>query len=283
MIAFSLFWHDVYRYGIMYLISFIVWYIVLYFIGKSKVLDNHPKIQEALTKDIDTLLILIIIGVMFGGRLGYVLIYDRAYFAQNIGEILAVWQWGMSFIGWMIGVVLAISIRWYKKKWGKVDLLVLFDSILSIAPFGIILWRIGNFLNQEIYGIIVTEHFRWLSPNLIQLATERNIFYIYETIDNQLRLNTNFISAFFEWFIMLLLCGWMMLHHIIYKKTIIPGRISALFIASYGFIRFFLEYIRVDSQSEFIRLFTKSQYFFIIFMILGWYLLRTHRHESIQE
>jgi len=266
----------------MYLISFIVWYFVLYLIGKSKVLKNHPKIQEALTQDIDTLLILIVIGVMLGGRLGYVFIYDRAYFAQNIGEIFAIWQWGMSFIGGMIGVVLAISIRWYKKKWDKKDLLVLFDSIVSIAPFGIILWRIGNFLNQEIYGIPVPESARWLSQNIIQFATNRNLFYIYETVDNQLRINPNFISAFFEGFVMLCICGWTMLYHIIHKKPIIPWKMSALFITRYGFIRFFLEYIRVDSQSEFIWLFTKSQYFFIIFIILGGYLLRKHRHQPIQ-
>jgi len=282
MVAFSFFWRDVYRYGIMYLISFVIGYIGVYAISKSNVFQSYPKIQEAITKDIDALLIIIILGVMIWWRLGYVIIYDRSYFMQNPASIMAVRQWGMSFIGWMIGVVSAIILRWKRKNRSKDDFLGIFDTILSIAPLGIILGRIGNFLNQEIYGIIVPSDFWWLPNTVIQRATNRNIFYIYETIDTHLRVNTNFLAAFFEGFVLLSICGGVMIYSI-YTKKFHPSRISALFILSYGFVRFFLEYFRVDSQSEFVGRLTKSQYFFILFMIIGIYFLRYSRPSRLEK
>lgn len=281
MVAFSILWRDIYRYGIMYLVSFIIGYIAVYAISKSNIFQSYPKIQEAITKDIDSLLIIIILGVMLWWRLGYVIIYDRAYFVKNPTSILAIRQWGMSFIGWMIGVVSAILLRWQRKNRAKNDFLGIFDTILSIVPLWILLGRIWNFLNQEIYGIPVPIDFWGLPNNIIQRATNRNIFYIYETIDNQLRVNTNFLAAFFEGFILLIICGGVMLYSI-HKKNFHPSRIGALFIFNYGFVRFFLEYFRVDSQSEFIGRLTKSQYFFIIFMIIGIYFLRCY-HPSNQE
>lgn len=281
MVAFSILWRDIYRYGIMYLLSFIIGYSIIYAIGKSNLFQLYPNVQQAITQDIDNLLILIILGVMLWWRLGYVIIYDRAYFIQNPWSILAIREWGMSFIGWMIGVVSAILWWGRKKNRSKDDLLCIFDSILSIAPLGILLWRIGNFLNQEIYGIVVPSDFWGLPKTIIQRATNRNIFYIYETIDMQLRVNTNFLAAFFEGLVLLIICGGVMIHSI-YTKKFHPSRISALFICIYGFVRFFLEYLRVDSQSEFVGRLTKSQYFFILFMIIGIYFLRYY-HPKTQE
>lgn len=281
MVAFSILWRDIYRYGIMYLLSFIIGYMVVYIIGKTSIFQSYPKIQQAITHDRDNLLIIIIMGVMLWWRLGYVIIYDRWYFVNNPSSILAIRQWGMSFIWWMIGVVSAILIRWRSKKRSKDDFLGIFDTILSIAPLGILLGRIGNFLNQEIYGIPVPNDFWWLPNTVIQRATNRNIFYIYETIDTQLRVNTNFLAAFFEWLLLLLICGGVMIYSI-YKKKFYPSRISALFILGYGFVRFFLEYLRVDSQSEFIGYLTKSQYFFVLFMIIGIYFLRCY-HPTKSE
>lgn len=281
MVAFSILWRDIYRYGIMYLASFIIGYMAIYAIGKSKLFLSYPNIQQAITQDIDNILIIIILGVMLWWRLGYVIIYDRSYFIQNPSSILAVREWGMSFIWWMIGVVSAILARWRRKNRSKTDLLSMFDVILSTTPLGILLWRIGNFLNQEIYGITIPSDFRWLPNTIIQRAIDRNIFYIYETVDTQLRVNTNFLAAFFEGFVLLIICGGVMIYSI-YTKRFRPSRISALFIFSYGLVRFFLEYLRVDSQSEFIGRLTKSQYFFVVFMIIGTYLLRQYR-QSAQE
>ena len=281
MIAFSLRGRDVYRYGIMYLLSFIIWYGIVYTIGKSNIFKSYPNVQQAITQDIDNLLILIILGVMLWWRLGYVIIYDRAYFIQNPWSILAIRQWWMSFIGWMIWVVSAILIRWRRKKRSKDDFLCIFDTILSIAPLWILLWRIGNFLNQEIYGIVVPSDFWWLPIAIVQRATNRNIFYVYETIDMQIRVNTNFLAAFFEGFVLLMICAGVMIYSI-HTKKFHPSKISALFIFGYGFVRFFLEYLRVDSQSEFIWRLTKSQYFFIIFMIIGIYFLRYY-HPLTKE
>lgn len=282
MVAFSVFGRDIYRYGIMYLISFVIGYGLLYMIGRTNFFaDKQPNIHTALTKDLDTIIILIIIGVMLGGRIWYVIIYERQYFAQNLEQILAIRTWWMSFIGWMIGVFLTIGLRWLYKRWNRNDALSLFDSILSIAPIGIVFGRIGNFLNQEIYGIVIPENVRWFSSTIIKRATDLQLFYIYETVDKQLRVNTNFLSAFFEWLVMLIICGSMMIVSI-RRNRWQPGKISAMFMIWYSVIRFFLEYLRVDSQSEFIRIFTRSQYFFIFFMMIGLYLLRAYPHQSKQ-
>lgn len=70
MVAFSVFGRDIYRYGIMYLISFVIGYGLLYMIGRTNFFsDKQPNIHTALTKDLDTIIILVIIGVMLGGRL----------------------------------------------------------------------------------------------------------------------------------------------------------------------------------------------------------------------
>lgn len=276
MVAFSIFGRDIYRYGIMYLISFIVWYTTLYYIGKSGILKNYPWAHKALNQDIDTLFILTILGIMIGWRLWYVIIYDLPYFIQYPQHILAVREWGMSFIGWMIGVCIAVLSRWYR-QWRKInDFFAIFDSILTIAPLWIILWRIGNFLNQEIYGIPVPQDFRWLSTNIITRANKRQLFHIYNSIDNQLRVNTNFLAAFFEWFIMLIICGWIMLYYL-HTKKFRARTISAVFVIWYAFVRFFLEYLRVDSQSEFVGRLTKSQYFFVWFILVGIVVLLTRR------
>ncbi len=282
MVAFSVFGRDIYRYGIMYLISFVIGYGLLYMIGRTNFFsDKQPNIHTALTKDLDTIIILVIIGVMLGGRLWYVIIYERQYFAQNLEQILAIRTWWMSFIGWMIGVFLTIGLRWLYKRWNRNDALSLFDSILSIAPIGIVFGRIGNFLNQEIYGIVIPENVRWFSSTIIKRATDLQLFYIYETVDKQLRVNTNFLSAFFEWLVILIICGSMMIVSI-RRNRWQPGKISAMFMIWYSVVRFFLEYLRVDSQSEFIGIFTRSQYFFIFFMMIGLYLLRAYPHQSKQ-
>ena len=186
----------------------------------------------------------------------------------------------MSFIGGILGVCTAIGLRWRSHQWEKDDFFGIFDSILSIVPFGIILGRIGNFLNQEVYGTIVPANFRWLPEKIVYRAQKLQFIHIYTNIDTQQRINTNLLAARSEWLIMLIICGSMMLYSIQHKK-LQPSRISAVFIFWYSFIRFFLEYLRVDSQSEYIGRLTKSQYFFIIFMLIGIYVFARSKSSKI--
>ena len=89
------------------------------------------------------------IGVMLGGRLGYVLFYKPAYYLANPGEILMVWQGGMSFHGGFLGVVVACV--WFARRHG-IPVLVFGDIIAAVAPIGLLCGRIANFINGELYG-----------------------------------------------------------------------------------------------------------------------------------
>lgn len=72
------------------------------------------------------------------------------------------------------------------------------DSILSFTPIGIFLGRIGNFLNQELYGITIPADFRGLPNKIVTLAQNSRLFYIYDTVDQLRRINTNMLSALGE-------------------------------------------------------------------------------------
>ena len=98
---------------------------------------------------IDNFLIYLILGIILGGRLGYILFYNFNYYYQNPLEILFLWRGGMSFHGGVIGVLIA-SLIFAKKN--NVKILVLTDIVVCATPIGIFLGRIANFINGELYG-----------------------------------------------------------------------------------------------------------------------------------
>ena len=269
MIAFSIGSLDIYRYGIFYFIAFLVGYLFFLRIGKKNIFwSKFPRLQSFFEKDVDDLILCIFAGVLIGWRLGHIIIYDLSYYISHPGEMLQVLKWGMSFIGWMIGVVIALAVLARKKKFSFKEIILLFDVLLAIVPFGIMIGRIGNYLNQELYGIIVSSRLPRLWYPIFSLLNDLNIFHVYSQVDMQLRVNTNFLASFFEWFL-LLLFTLSIIRKRIKKKTVQPGKIVAMFLIRYSCVRFLLEYLRVDSQSEFHGRFSVSQRFFLGFFALG--------------
>ena len=100
-------------------------------------------------QNLDNFLIYLILGIIFGGRVGYILFYNFNYYSHNPIEILFLWQGGMSFHGGTIGVFV-VSIIFAKKN--KIKTFVLTDIIVCVASIGIFLGRIANFINGELYG-----------------------------------------------------------------------------------------------------------------------------------
>lgn len=94
------------------------------------------------------------IGVILGARLGYVFFYNFGYYFNNPSEILAVWHGGMSFHGGLIGVILALLIFSYKHK---LNIFSVGDIVACVAPLGLMLGRLGNFINGELYGRISVD------------------------------------------------------------------------------------------------------------------------------
>ena len=280
MVAFSIFWIKIYRYWIFYLIGFITAYCFLYFIWKKKFFHKFPKLQNLLENDLENLFIILILWVLIWWRLGHVLIYDFQYFMNDPLSIFKIRQWWMSFIWWILWVVLWITIFIRKKKLSRKEFMVILDLLCCILPLCIALWRLWNYLNQELYWIIFTNPFKRTEWTIWTL-TSLWFLHTYNKIDSALRINTNLLSIIFEWILLFITLIIIFIKQIKNDKRKI-WRIWVIFLLRYSIIRFLFEYIRQDSQLEFIWPFTKSQRFFIIF-IITWIIIATWRNYHPKE
>ncbi|MGC2166746.1 MAG: prolipoprotein diacylglyceryl transferase, partial [Gallionella sp.] len=130
-------------YGLMYLAGF----VVFLWLGRRRIaLMNDTKLNGQL---LDDLLFYGVLGVIVGGRLGYVLFYKASYYMAHPLEIFSVWQGGMSFHGGFLGVIIAMA--WLSRK-QKLRWLQLTDFIAPLVPPGLAFGRIGNFINGELWG-----------------------------------------------------------------------------------------------------------------------------------
>ncbi len=275
MIAFSVWGFSIYWYGIFYLISFLLGYFFLKFVGKLQIFSKFEKLQSVLQHKTDDLLIAIILGVLIWWRLGEVFIYQWEYFSKNLLEIFAVWNWWMSFVGGAIWVFVSLLIFKRLQKLSTVEFFLLFDCILVFVPIAILLWRFWNYLNQELYWILVPANFWWLSEFFVTLFTKLNIFHVYSSVDTSIRVNTNFLAMFFEWFLLFNILITVFINQI-KKQKIKPWMVIWYFLVFYSLFRFFIEYFRVDSQSQFLWFLTKSQIIFV-FLFIVWFLFLFNR------
>ena len=125
----------------------------------------------------DDLIIYLIIGIVLGGRLGYVIFYNFEYYSKNLFEILKLWEGGMSFHGGLLGVIIA-TIIFAKIK--RINFFYFADIICCVAPIGLFLGRIANFINGELFGKISTLPWAVVFPNSDNIA--RHPSQIYEAI-----------------------------------------------------------------------------------------------------
>ena len=133
-------------YSLAYIFGILIGWLYGKKIIKKQVTQNNNKIY--LSK-YDDLITYIIVGVIVGGRIGYVLFYNFNFYIENIFEIFKIWKGGMSFHGGLVGV--AISILIFSKK-NNLDYIIYFDTVSAVAPIGLFFGRISNFINGELYG-----------------------------------------------------------------------------------------------------------------------------------
>lgn len=139
VLGFSVHW-----YGLLYLTAFVLSYVLVCRLQRYR--------NVSLSKDdVSTVLSYAIVGVIAGGRIGYVLFYEPQYFLQHPLEIVAVWNGGMSSHGGFIGVTLTLLYILRKKQ---IPLLPFLDAITVPVAIGLALGRFGNFLNWELYGTV---------------------------------------------------------------------------------------------------------------------------------
>ena len=143
-VAFSLFGIDIRWYALAYVAGFVIGYVLF-----KRLMRRNNSGLDIPNKKMDDLLTAVILGVVLGGRLGYVLFYNPGYFLMHPLEIFAVWQGGMSFHGGLIGAIAATF--WFGHK-NKINSWRILDLMAVVAPIGLFFGRIANFVNMELMG-----------------------------------------------------------------------------------------------------------------------------------
>ena len=236
------------------------WYSLAYifaFILGSVIIKRLNSGSYRLISDdkIDKFFIWAIIGVILGGRIGYVLFYQTNLFFTKPTYILEIWNGGMSFHGGLIGMILSIYL--FSLKY-KIQFFYLSDLVSLVAPIGVFLGRISNFINTELYGRV----------------TDFPLAIIYPLVDNNPRHPSQLYEAFFEGIILFLI---LLFYFSKKPKKYIIGTISGLFLIFYSIFRFLIEYLREPDYhlGLIFNYFSMGQLLCIPFLLAGlWIVVR---------
>ena len=215
--TFSLRW-----YALAYIAGLVIgWRLVVWLMRRP---DAWPERKAPMTPaEPEELLTWMTLGVILGGRLGYVLFYNPVYYVQNPAEILAIWQGGMSFHGGFLGVILGVIAFAWKKG---APLLQVADAVALAAPLGIFFGRIANFINGELWGRPTDVPWAMVFPNAG--PEPRHPSQLYEAGLEGLLLGLLMWALATRG-------GWL-------KR---PGAITGLFFIGYGAARTFVENFRL--------------------------------------
>ena len=238
-------------YGLMYVLGF----VATYFILRSEVRRK----QLPLTRDdVADLVFYGAMGVVLGGRLGYILFYDLGLYLADPLQIFAVWKGGMSFHGGFLGVVLSIVLFARRKK---ISFLTLIDMVAQCVPVGLGLGRIGNFINGELYGRPTDVPWGIIFPGGGDLP--RHPSQLYE--------------AFLEGLVLFFVV------RIMARRSDVAGITAWTFCAGYGLFRFFVEFFRQpDAQiGTFLDFFSMGQLLSLPMFLVGSFMIfRLSRRKS---
>jgi len=204
--------------------------------------------NSIISEKFDDYITYIIIGIIIGGRLGYVVFYNLNYYSNNILDILKIWEGGMSFHGGLIGVIIA-SILFSKQN--SQDSFLYMDQVSLVAPIGIFFGRLANFVNSELYG----------------MAAQVPWAVTFVQVDNIPRHPSQIYEAVLEGIVLFLIMLYFRKKNFLKK----PGLISGLFLIFYSIFRFFVEFFRVpDEQLGYLILnMSMGQIISLVFILLG--------------
>ena len=208
---------DVRWYSLAYIFGLI---FGLYLIKKL----NKIKGNIISNNELDNFFLWAVLGIIMGGRIGYVFFYQTKLFIDNPLYIFEIWNGGMSFHGGLAGISLSIYIF---TKIKNIEFLYLSDLVSVVAPIGLFFGRIANFINTELIG----------------KPTDFFISVIYPSIDNQPRHPSQLYEAFFEGLILFIIL------YFYFFKSKNTGLVSGMFLILYSLFRFLIEFLREpDSQ-----------------------------------
>jgi len=245
------------------------WYSLAYIFGiflgfyYAKYLIKRFWYKENINVQVlDNFLIYLILGIILGGRSGYILFYNFNYYYQNPLEILFLWRGGMSFHGGVIGVLIA-SLIFAKKN--NVKILVLTDIVVCATPIGIFLGRIANFINGELYG----------------KKTFSDYGVIFPKIDMEPRHPSQLYEAILEGLILFFLLNIILK----FKKKLFNGELSCYFLIFYSIFRIISELFREPDKHIGYIIFNISlgtiiSFSFLIFGIIAFKIIK---NESFRK
>ena len=242
-VAIQIFSFDIRWYSLAYIIGILIGWIL-----SKKIFIYDYELKEKF----DDYITYVILGIIIGGRLGYVFFYNLSYYLDNFLDIFKIWQGGMSFHGGLIGIIVSTVLF---SKINNHNPYKYLDIVSMVAPIGIFFGRVANFLNSELYG------------------TETNLPWAVKfiQIDDLYRHPSQLYEAFFEGIMLFLILIYF--RNKGYLKT--PGYISGLFLLFYSAFRFVIEFFRNPDEHLgylFLNL-TMGQIISFIFLIIGIYLV----------
>jgi phosphatidylglycerol:prolipoprotein diacylglycerol transferase len=238
-VAFQIMSFEIRWYSLAYIAGIIIGWLLC-----KKILIQKSDINEKF----DDYITYLVIGMIIGGRLGYIIFYNFGYYINNFFDIFKVWEGGMSFHGGLIGIIIA-SILFTKKH--NQDSFLYMDLVSLVAPIGIFFGRLANFINSELYG----------TPTDIPWAVT------FIQVDNLSRHPSQLYEAILEGIILFIIL--MYFKNKDYLKK--PGLISGLFLIFYSIFRFFIEFVRVPDEQlgHLIFKLSMGQIISLIFFVIG--------------
>ncbi|MDD5041298.1 MAG: prolipoprotein diacylglyceryl transferase [Candidatus Peribacteraceae bacterium] len=240
VVAVSLFGFGVHWYGILYIAAFLLAFLLLPRLQKERGLTlSRNDWSDVLTSGI--------LGVLIGGRIGYVLFYHPVYFVLHPLEIAAVWNGGMSSHGGLLGVGIALLLVTRRLH---IPLLVLLDIAVVPGAVGLALGRLGNFINLELVGTVTSLPWGMSFPGFDGMRHPVQLYAVAKDL---------LIAA---------VCLW----HLRRTRLLRPGGTFALFLLLYGVLRFLVEFVRApDSPLVPLGLFTltRGQLYSLPLLLLG--------------
>jgi len=241
-VAFNIFGFDIYWYSFAYIIGISVGYLLLKHLNKR----SNAYSEQSL----DDLLFYSVLGIILGRRLGYMFFYDFAGMVSNPMKIFMIRGGGMSFHGGVIGVIIAIYCvcRKHNLKFLKAT-----DLIVCVAPIGLFLGRIANFINMEMYGKVTDVAWGVVFPNAGPY--QRHPTQLYE--------------AFAEGALLFVIM--LFLFPRLYNKS---GVLSGFFLVYYGIVRFIIEFFK-DVTDGHVLFLTTGQALCLPMILLGIGIIRS--------
>jgi len=210
-------------YGLMYLLAF----VGVLALGRIRLGSQAAGRPQFTPRDLDDVLLYGVLGVVLGGRLGYVIFYKPAYYLAHPAEILAIWQGGMAFHGGLLGVIAALAIFAWRRR---VPFFTVADFIAPLVPFGLAAGRMGNFINGELWG-------RVADPTAIPWA-----MVFPQAGDGLARHPSQLYQMGLEGISLFIILWW-------YSSRPRPlGAVSGMFLIGYGGFRFLAEFAREPDQ-----------------------------------